>query len=64
MFLPVLLSPALVAGITVILITLALVGIFYVMYHTFHGDLPKMMKGIILVLLLIGALLIITGVIF
>jgi hypothetical protein len=64
MLFPILLSPVLVAGATIILVTLALVAIFYVMYHTFHGDLPKMMKGVIAAFLLIGALLIVTGVIF
>jgi uncharacterized membrane protein len=57
-------SPALVVGLTIILVSFILVGLFYLMYHTFHGNLPKMMKGIIAIFLLVGVLLAITGIIF
>lgn len=48
-------STFLTIGLTIVGVVLALIVIFYIMYHTFHGDLPAIMKLVIAIFLLIAA---------
>lgn len=46
----------LVAAGVLLLTAIALTFIFYIMYHTFHGNLPKIMAWVILGFAAIGAI--------
>lgn len=48
-------------ALTVLVITGLLAGFFYICYHTFHGDLPGLFKGVILVLGIIGLIILIVS---
>ena len=50
-------------GLTILGITAILAGLFYLMYHTFHGDLPGIMKLVVAIFLIAAAAFIIIGVI-
>jgi hypothetical protein len=63
--LPVLsLGAFLVMGLTIIGVGFILALLFYLMYHTFHGDLPKFMQKIVIAFFIIGIILAIIGRLF
>jgi len=47
-------APLLASALTILAITIGAAILFYIMYHTFHGDLPFIMKTVIVILLIIG----------
>ena len=64
MLLPILFGATLLTiGLTILGIVVVLAVLFYLMYHTFHGDLPKLMKLIITVFLIVAASFILFGLI-
>ena len=64
MLLPILFGGTLLTiGLTILGIVVVLAVLFYMMYHTYHGDLPALMKLIITVFLIIAAGFILFGVI-
>jgi hypothetical protein len=50
-------SALLASALTIIVFVAIMAVLFYFMYHTFHGDLPGIMKIIIGVGLIIGAVM-------
>lgn len=52
-------SALLASALTVIAIVGVLAVLFYFMYHTFHGDLPGIMKLIVAIGLIIGAVMVV-----
>jgi hypothetical protein len=54
-------STFLTIGLTILGVAIVLIGLFYLMYHTFHGDLPGLMKLIIGVFLIVAALFILVA---
>lgn len=47
-------------GITLLVVAVFLIVLFYAMYHTYHGDLPALMKLVVTVVILIAAFLVAT----
>ena len=47
----------LAVALTILGITVILAVLFFVMYHTYHGDLPAMMKVVVSIGLIVGAVL-------
>lgn len=58
------LSTFVTVGLTVLGIGVIMSVVFYLMYHTFHGDLPEMMKLIIGLFILVAGILIGVGLFF
>jgi len=52
-------SALLASALTVIVIVLGLAVLFYFMYHTFHGDLPGIMKLVIAIGLVVGVIMLV-----
>ena len=50
-------------GLTILGITAILAVLFYLMYHTFHGDLPRIMKIVVAIFLIVAAGFILFGII-
>lgn len=48
-------------GLTILAVVVVLAVLFYLMYHTFHGDLPALMKLILAVFLIVAALFLLFG---
>jgi len=46
----------LIIALTIVVIAIGLAGFFYFAYHTFHGDLPNMFIGAIVVLIVLAIL--------
>lgn len=53
------LSSLITIGLTILAITVVLAVVFFLMYHTFHGDLPRIMKLVIGIMIIVGTLFVI-----
>ena len=56
-------SALLASALTLLIIVGVLAVLFYFMYHTFHGDLPLIMKFVVGIGLLIGAVMLVVALI-
>lgn len=50
-------------GLTILAVAAVLSILFYLMYHTFHGDLPAFMKLVVAIFLIVAAGFILFGII-
>lgn len=50
-------SALLATALTIIGVAIGLAVLFFFMYHTFHGDLPVIMKTVVAIILIIGFIL-------